>query len=102
VGLIAGTTGEETSANVVLKSKFASEQELPIEYTLTGPQHSIIYLADQLDDWVAACSQWYSRFLPPFYIVPIGIGAFVLPLNPMLMGISSGRRKRESRMMENA
>ncbi len=80
VGLIVGTTGEETSANVVLKSKFASEQELPVEYTLSGPQHRIIYLADQLDDWVAACSQWYSRFLAPFYMVPIGIGAFVLPL----------------------
>jgi hypothetical protein len=80
VGLIAGTTGDETSANVVLKSKFASEQKLPIEYTLNGPQRSVIYLADQLDDWVAATSQWYSRLLSPTYMVPIGIGAFFLPL----------------------
>jgi hypothetical protein len=65
VGLIAGTTGEGTSsANVVLKSKFVSG-EPPIEYTLTGPQKSVIYLADQLDDWVMATRQWYSRHSRP-------------------------------------
>lgn len=80
VGLIAGATGNGTSANIVLKSKFASEQELPVEYTLNGPQRSIIYLADQIDDWVAATSQWYSRLLSSTYMVPIAIGAFLLPL----------------------
>ncbi len=64
VGLIAGTTEDGIpSANVVLKSKCASGEEPSVEYTLTGPQRSVIYLADQLDDWVAATSQWYSRLL---------------------------------------
>jgi hypothetical protein len=81
VGLIAGTTEDGTpSANVVLRSKFASGEEPSIEYTLTGPQRSVIYLADQLDDWVTATGLWYSRaFLPPLAISLV-FGAFLFPL----------------------
>jgi len=50
VSLIAGTTGEGTpSANVVLKAN-AKESEPSVEYTLSGPQRSVVYLSDQLDD----------------------------------------------------
>jgi hypothetical protein len=81
VGMIVGTTGGGTpSANVVLKSKFVSAEETAIEYTLTGPQRNVIYLADQLDDWVAATSQWYSRALSPVFMIPAVICAVFLPM----------------------
>ncbi len=81
VGLIAGTTGEGTpSVNVVLKSKFASGEEPSIEYTLTGPQRSVIYLADQLDNWVMGTRQWYSRAFSPPLAISLVFGAFFLPL----------------------
>jgi len=80
VGVIAGTAENGTpSANVVLKSKFASLEEPSIEYTLSGPQRSVVYLSDQLDDWVAATSQWYSRMFSPVFMIPVVFGAFLLP-----------------------
>jgi hypothetical protein len=61
VSLIAGTAGDVgTSANVILKVKGEAE-EPSVEYTLSGPQRNVVYLSDQLDDWVAGIRQWYSR-----------------------------------------
>jgi hypothetical protein len=81
VGLIAGTAGESTqSANVVLKGKYASAEEPSVEYTLSGPQRSVVYLSDQLDDWVAATRQWYSRAFLPGFAIPLVFVAFLLPL----------------------
>jgi hypothetical protein len=63
------------SANVVLKSKYASADEPSIEYTLSGSQRSVVYLSDQLDDWVAATRQWYSRVFSTVFMIPLVFGA---------------------------
>ena len=34
-----------------------------VEYTINGSQRNVIYLADQLDDWIAALRQWFSPLL---------------------------------------
>jgi hypothetical protein len=80
IGVIAGTAENASpSANIVLKSKFASLEEPSIEYTLSGPQRSVVYLSDQLDDWVAATGQWYSRLFSPVFLIPLVFGALFLP-----------------------
>jgi len=57
--LIAGTPGDGNQTAYVTLRK--SDPESPsLEYTLTGPQHTVVYLGAQLDDWVAAIRQWYS------------------------------------------
>lgn len=80
ISLIAGTAGEGTpSANMVLKAK-AKEGEPSVEYTVSGPQRSVVYLSDQLDDWVAAIRQWYSRGFSPGAWIPILIVVIFLPI----------------------
>ena len=57
--LIAGTPEEGNQTAFVTLRK--SDPESPtVEYTLSGPQRNVVYLAAQLDDWVAAIRQWYS------------------------------------------
>src|SRR5260370_33832347 len=59
--LIAGTPEEENQTAFVTLRK--SDPESPtVEYTLSGPQRNVVYLAAQLDDWVSAIRQWHSFF----------------------------------------
>lgn len=60
VSLIAGTAGEKPKSAFVNLKKDDSPS---LEYTVFGTQRDVIYFANQLDDWVAATRQWYSRFL---------------------------------------
>jgi hypothetical protein len=61
ISLIAGTPEEGNETAFVTLRK--SDPESPaLEYTLTGPQRNVVYLAAQLDDWVAAIRQWHSFF----------------------------------------
>jgi hypothetical protein len=59
ISLIAGTpeTGEQT-AFVTLRN--ADAESPSVEYTITGPQRTVVYLGAQLDDWIAATRRWYS------------------------------------------
>jgi len=60
VSLIAGTADEAVkSVYINLKKKDSPS----LEYTINGTQRNVIYLADQLDNWVATTRQWYSPFL---------------------------------------
>jgi hypothetical protein len=82
VSLIAGTADEKVKSAYVNLKKTSSPS---LEYTINGTQHDVIYLADQLDDWVAAVRQWYTTSTAPggFYLVflaillPLFIGAFL-------------------------
>jgi hypothetical protein len=59
ISLIAGTPEEGNQTALVTLRK--SDPESPtLEYTLGGPQRSVVYLGAQLDDWVAGIRQWYS------------------------------------------
>src|SRR6266704_3180292 len=59
ISLIAGTPEEGNQTAFVTLRK--SDPESPtVEYTLGGSQRNVVYLAAQLDDWVAAIRQWYS------------------------------------------
>src|ERR1700730_16692031 len=57
VSLIAGTADEKVKSAYVNLKKTLSDH---LEYTINGTQRDVIYLADQLYDWVAAVSQWYT------------------------------------------
>jgi hypothetical protein len=59
VSLIAGTADETVKSAYVNLKKNDSPS---LEYTISGTQRDVIYLANQLDDWVAAARQWYSPF----------------------------------------
>jgi hypothetical protein len=80
VSLIAGTAGDaRTSVNVVLKAK-AEGDEPSVEYTVGGTQRNVVYLSDQLDDWVAGIRQWYSfGFSPGAGIVLFFVAMFLPP-----------------------
>ena len=61
ISLIAGAPEEANETAFVTLRK--SDPESPaLEYTLSGPQRNVVYLAAQLDDWVAAIRQWHSFF----------------------------------------
>jgi hypothetical protein len=48
-----------STAYVTLRKSNPAESP-SVEYTITGPQRTVVYLGAQLDDWVAAIRQWYS------------------------------------------
>ncbi len=51
--------GPPSTAYVTLKKSNPAESP-SVEYTITGPQRTVVYLGAQLDDWVASIRQWYS------------------------------------------
>ena len=52
-----GSKGQ--SGYVILRAMPPSSPSL--EYTINGSQRNVIYVADQLDDWIAALRQWFPR-----------------------------------------
>jgi hypothetical protein len=54
-----------------------------VEYTINGSQRNVIYVADQLDDWIAALRQWFS----PFRTSILGSGLITIGalFGPMLL-----------------
>jgi len=76
VSLIAGVEGHAgRSASVTLRDSPSPS----VEYTVNGRQRDVTYVADKLDDWADALSQWYSPFVSTLQIVPV-IVAIGLPL----------------------
>ncbi len=77
--LIAGTPEEGNQTAFVTLRK--SDPESPtLEYTLSGPQRNVVYLAAQLDDWVAAIRQWHSFFRSGAAGAALVLVAFLGPL----------------------
>jgi hypothetical protein len=58
VSVISSVEGDGRTAFLGLRG----DPEPSVEYTLSGIQRDVMYFADKLDDWIASCTQWYSRF----------------------------------------
>jgi len=76
IGILTSVAGEGRSISLTMRG----DPEPSVEYTMTGIQQDVVYFADKLDTWIAACTQWYS----PFYASSLGIllviGLFALPI----------------------
>ncbi len=65
------------------RSAFVTLRDSPspsVEYTINVAQRDVIYLADKLDDWVAASRQWYSLFYVSGFGIIFGMTALFAPL----------------------
>jgi hypothetical protein len=56
------------------------DPEPSVEYTLRGVQRDVVYFADKLDDWIASCTQWYSRFYASNLGLLLAVGLVWLPI----------------------
>jgi hypothetical protein len=76
VSLIAGTSASEFRAASIV---FRKSPEPTVEYTISGPQQQVVYLAYKLDQWVATITQFYSRFYQPVYAGLAIVFAAIIP-----------------------
>jgi hypothetical protein len=76
VSVISSVGGEGRTAFLGMRG----DPEPSVEYTLTGAQRDVIYFADKLDDWIASCTQWYSRFYTSNLGLLIAVAVIALPV----------------------
>lgn len=76
VALMASVEGQGRSIFLGMRG----DPEPSVEYTMKGIQSDVIYFADKLDDWIASCTQWYSRFFTSNLGLLVALGVFVLPI----------------------
>lgn len=79
VSLIAGTPTEEAqSCYIVFRGKPAPT----VEYTISGQQERVVYLAHKFDQWIETIRQWYSFLYQPVWsLIAIGFAVF----SPLLL-----------------
>jgi hypothetical protein len=76
VSVISSVSGEGRTAFLGMRG----DPEPSVEYTLTGRQRDVIYFADKLDDWLASCTQWYSRFYTSNLGLLLAVAVIALPV----------------------
>jgi len=59
ISLIAGTPQEANQSAYIV---FKKDPDPTVEYTISGPQNKVVYLAHKLEEWVSTTRQWYSVF----------------------------------------
>jgi hypothetical protein len=76
VSVISSVEGEGRSAFLGMRGA----PEPSVEYTVTGVQRDVIYFSEKLDDWIASCTQWYSRFYTSNLGLLLAVAVIVLPV----------------------
>ena len=56
------------------------DPEPSVEYTVTGMQSDVFNLADNLDNWIASCTRWYSPFYASNLGLLLAVGVFAFPI----------------------